>query len=368
MRICFLADPGSVNTRTWVDYFADRLGHEVHVISVHRTGELSPSVSRHRLGAPRERLRGIDKLAYLLRAADVARTVKEISPDLLVGYRVASYGCLAARTGFHPLVVAAQGERVASRASPAHWVCARRALREADLVVSWGQHMTERLVELGASPEKILTCPRGIDLRLFGAGVPASERECVVASTRALRRRYRLDVLLRALAIAAVEVPEMGAVVVGEGEDASRLVAVARRLGIADRVRFPGAVANRELPGLLGSAAIYASAIPTDGVSTSLLEAMACGAFPVVPLNAANSAWIEDGVGGRLVDPLSPGSYAEAFIRAWRDPDARQRAAVENRKTVEARADLDRNMRAIERAFRAAVDSRRGSVERGRHA
>ena len=75
MRICFLADSEAINTRTWVDYFADRLGHEVHVVSVNRAGELSPNVTLHSLGSGDGTHGTSGKLALLRPAGRVRRVV-----------------------------------------------------------------------------------------------------------------------------------------------------------------------------------------------------------------------------------------------------------------------------------------------------
>jgi glycosyltransferase involved in cell wall biosynthesis len=368
MRICFLADSEAINTRNWVDYFADRLGHDVHVVSVNRSGELSPAVRLHRVGSGEGTSGTFGKLALLRHAGRVRRIVWAISPDIVVGYRVASYGFLGAVTGFHPLVVAAQGQPIVfPRRSLPKMVFARTAIRNADLLNSWAPHMTRRLIELGAEPAKILTCPRGIDLELFPAGGEAVEGASVI-STRTLHRMYHVDVIVRAIALVKNEVPGVSGIVVGDGNAATELEEMASALGIRDSVTFEGRVAYGRLPELLRASAIYASAVPTDGVSASLLEAMATGCFPIVRDNEANRLWVEDGRNGFLVRDGDPRSYADAITRALANRDLRSRAAVENRRIVEERGDLSKNMRTFEAAYEELVERvpkagrRRGGV------
>jgi len=351
MRICFLADAGSINTRTWVDYFSDRLGHDVHVVSVCRGGELSPSVSLHQLGAHRDGMRGAAKLAYLAQVPRIRRLVHSLAPDIVVGYRVASYGYLAATVGLHPFVVVAQGQHIVAPDSPrANFFFARRAIAAADLCHAWAPHSGRRLVELGAAENDVFVCPKGIDLTGFVPAENGSAGPALIA-TRALHRHYGIDNIVRGVAIASKDVPDLRATIAGDGEAREELEALARDLGAGDRIRFAGAVANADLPARLREHTLYASAVPTDGVSASLLEAMACGLFPIVADNAANRNWITEGETGRLLESPTPEMYAAAIVDAWRDEDLRARSRAANRATVETRADLDANMRTIERRY-----------------
>ncbi|MFH1690673.1 MAG: glycosyltransferase [Candidatus Eisenbacteria bacterium] len=360
MRICFLADAGSVNTRSWVNAFAEDLGHDVHVVSVNRVGEMAPSVTLHHLGTDSGTQDTLGKLAYLRSVRRIRRIVTEISPDILVGYRVASYGYVGARTGFRPLVVVAQGEHIITpRRSLPKRIFAMTAIREASLLHSWAPHVTDRLVELGADPDRILTCHRGIDIARFS---PADEHERVPASvivTRNLCRWYKIDVIVRALALARQEVGGITGTLAGDGEGEQELRELTGELGLSDVVRFIGRVPHDELPGLLRRSSIYASAVRTDGVSASLLEAMATGCFPVVRDNAANRYWVENGRNGFLVKGEDPAAYAEAIVAASRGDGLRSEAARLNRDIVAERADSARNMRTIERAYLALISGER---------
>ena len=355
MRICFLADAGSINTRSWVDYFADRLGHDVHVVSVCRGGELSPSVSLHQFGAHRDGMRGAAKLAYLAQVPRIRRIVRSLAPDIVVGYRVASYGYLAATVGLHPFVVVAQGQYIVAPDSPrANFFFARRAIAAADLSHAWAPHSGRRLIELGAAEDRVFVCPKGIDLTGFVPAEGESPGPALI-TTRALHRHYGVDKIVRGVALASRDIPDLRATIVGDGEAREELEALAGDLGAADRIRFAGAVANADLPALLGEHTFYASAVPTDGVSASLLEAMASGLFPIVADNAANRNWIADGETGRLLESPTPEAYASAIVDAWHDADFRTRARTANRATVETRADLDANMRTIETRYQELI-------------
>jgi len=357
MRICFLADAGSVNTVTWANAFAVGLGHDVHVVSVNRKGEFAEPVMLHHLGGEAGTKDTFGKLGYLRSIRRIRRIVEEIAPDVLVGYRVASYGYVGARTGFRPLVVVAQGQYIITpkRSIPKR-IFAMTAIREADLLHSWAPHVTERLVELGADPGKILTCHRGIDIARFSPDESVARVPRSLVVTRNLNRWYRIDTIIRAVALARKELGDVTATIAGEGDFADGLREVADESGVGDAVEFPGRVPHAELPGLLRRRSLYVSAVRTDGVSASLLEAMATGCFPIVCDNAANRHWVENGVNGLLVAGDEPERYAEAIVAAMRDDELREKAARLNRSIVEERADSTKNMRAIERAYEGLVN------------
>lgn len=355
MRICFVAHAGSANTRSWANHFADVLGHDVHVVSLFPGDGLSGTITLHVM-----RSRWSSAPAYLRALLQVRRLVRRIAPDIVVGYRTISYGFLAAVTGFHPLAVAAQGQVVSPPLGALKLMLAGFTLGRADLVNSWGPHMTRRLVEVGAAPEKILTCPRGIDLDLFRRRNGDAPRTENVIVTRTMHRVYRHDVILRALSLLSKERPGLRGVFVGDGEARSELEKLSTDLGMDGLVDFHGAIRPDRLAELLRGASVYVSAVKTDGVSASLLEAMACGCYPVVTDNEANRLWVDDGENGTLVAGSEPADLARAIAGALDDVEARDRAAALNRRIVEERADLTKNMRTIEDAYESLVASASG--------
>jgi glycosyltransferase involved in cell wall biosynthesis len=302
----------------------------------------------------------LGKLAYLRNVRRIRRLVCEIEPDVLVGYRVASYGYVGARTGFHPLVVVAQGQHIiAPRRSIAKRIFALTAIREADLLHSWAPHVSERLVELGADPNRILTCHRGIDIGRFSPGAEEDRVPNSVIVTRNLNRWYGIDVIVRALALARREIGDITGTLAGDGEAEGELRELAGELGMSDIVEFAGRVPHDELPERLRRSSVYVSSVRTDGVSASLLEAMATGCFPIVRDNDANRHWVTSGENGLLVKGGDPAAYAEAIVAACQDDALRSEAARLNRDIITERADSTKNMRTIERAYQALINGTR---------
>lgn len=77
----------------------------------------------------------------------------------------------------------------------------------------------------------------------------------------------------------------------------------------------------------------------SDAISTSLLEAMAMGSFPVQSNTGCGDEWITCGENGLLVPPESPEAVAAALRRALADDAMVDQAAETNARLIAERAD-----------------------------
>ncbi len=359
MRIVFLADRYSVNTSSWTGLLA-KMGHEVEVLSARDTIEGSDDGTWTSWGV----LRKVRRYWEFVSRARTA--VSRAKPDILVGYRVTSYGIAAALCGCRPLVVAAQGQNIVSLEHsvlfrPVLALAARYTLRRADMIHSWAPHMTRRLVQLGAPRERILTCPRGIDTQSFNRKEKeASNAQVTIVSSRSLRPYYRTDCILQAFGMAIKSCGKLNRyLVLGDGPCREKLSALSDTLGVADRVDFLGAVPYAQLADHLAAADVYVSAVPTDGVSASLLEAMSCGLFPVVVDNVANRVWVRDGVNGLLFSEGDCEALAKCIVRATEDSELRSSAMDYNTRLVAEKCDLHKNMQLFSKLYGRLVGGER---------
>ena len=80
----------------------------------------------------------------------------------------------------------------------------------------------------------------------------------------------------------------------------------------------------------------------SDGISVSMLEAMAMGSFPIQSCTACANEWIEHGVSGMIVPPEDPDIIEMAIRMALSDDELVNRAAEINRRVVQERMDSDR--------------------------
>ena len=86
--------------------------------------------------------------------------------------------------------------------------------------------------------------------------------------------------------------------------------------GIPIKIIPPASVTEQEILSQFGEARIYIGLSISDGISTSLLEAMVMGAFPIQSCTACADEWFEDGKSGIIVQPEDPDEIAIAIRRA----------------------------------------------------
>lgn len=350
MKICFLADGNHPNTLNWAAYFSIALGHEVHVISLNRPSLLEKGIIFHYLQLP---LKG--KFRYLSPVTSLRRILRSISPDLLIGYRLTSYAFLAAKSKFHPLVVVAQSQKAAGDfrilRKPIQLLAARYAVRNADLSIAWGPHMAEDIVTLGGKKETIFTQPRGVDLSLFKYTPKKPSRDLCIVTTRGLKPEYNLQTVIGAVAQLSDKIDGIRYMVIGDGKARERLQKLSIDLNIGDRVFFKGNVPYDTIPQYLSESDLYISPVPEDGVSSSLLEAMAVGSYPIVTNIKANHYWEKLGCGFMCFSPKSADELANKILTFHQNRESYRKQLTINRSIVEKKASWSHNMKIIERTL-----------------
>jgi glycosyltransferase involved in cell wall biosynthesis len=111
-------------------------------------------------------------------------------------------------------------------------------------------------------------------------------------------------------------------------------------------------MAPEQMAALYQRAAVTVSLSEHDGTPNTLLEAMACGCFPVAGDLESIREWIESGSTGFLVDVNRPEDVAQAVLRALRAPELRRQAAVLNSRRVTELASYDQRMPEVEARYR----------------
>ena len=266
-----------------------------------------------------------------------------------------SYGFLGALTCPKkiPLVISLHGSDILiiPKRSWFHRQIAIFSLGRAKLITSVAQHMTDVLHQYVSMNKSILTSQYGINIHDFYPPNEVQPRLPIGLSTRAMFKVSHLEVLLQSAAnLKELNFP-LRFFLAGNGELQPSLEKLSIQLGIQEMVRFVGQVPPQEMPSILRQIAIYISTSVSDGTSLAMLEAMACGAFPVVTDIPANREWVDHGENGLLTQPGSSEDLAEKLMQAWNDEPLRRHAAAVNWDIVRERGDYHTNMQKIVKAF-----------------
>jgi glycosyltransferase involved in cell wall biosynthesis len=377
MRILFVGFPYSVHAAHWISLVADQ-GWDLHFFPSQDNPYLHPELRNLTFwsGFSRRRLPGVDpsvriaglwpyergtNLLYrslsrlaprgLDRAEWLAWVIRMLKPDIVhsMEFQHAGYLTLDAKS---------RSNRAFPRWLASNWGCdihlygrltehrekITALLRECDYY-SCECHRDVRLArQLGFKGEVLPVAPNsgGVDLAgiaAFGQVGPPSSRR-VIAVKGYHRHMHRAQVALRALALTAdvlggykirlysVEPREIVA---------TQAEVISQETGLNIELMPP--VSHDEMLRLHGSARLSISLSLSDGICTSMLEAMAMGSFPIQSWTACADEWIEDGASGFLVPPEDPHAVAGRIRKAVLSDQLVDMAAARNESTIRARAD-----------------------------
>ena len=145
--------------------------------------------------------------------------------------------------------------------------------------------------------------------------------------------------LLHSFAQVLTDIPNAVLVIVGGGRLYDELQALAKQLGVAEKVHFLGD--RDDVKELLPGFDLFVLSSTTEGYSISLVEASASG-LPIVATNVGgNPEIVRPGVNGFLATPGDADSLAGAVLRLARDSELRRALGKAGRAWAEANATLE---------------------------
>lgn len=292
------------------------------------------------------------KHLFITRAARIRRKLREFGAEVVFAPYLISNGLAAALAWQGPLVVSARGADVVQQAGTmripplARKILVRSLAWRSVHIHAVAGELADAMVAMGVPSSQIQCFPIGIDLSRFPArdslgqlGDPPR-----LVCTRKHRPVYENHMLVEALRMLKARGQDFVCTFVGGGELLDETRAQVAAAGITDNVTLTGHVAHEEMTRHIGSADIYVSCSSADGTSSSLLEGLAGGLFPIVSRITANLPWVKHGENGLLFDVGDAAALADAIQRAIDDAPFRQAAVQGNRALVEERGDQAKNM------------------------
>ncbi|HEY2850580.1 MAG TPA: glycosyltransferase [Gemmatimonadaceae bacterium] len=214
--------------------------------------------------------------------------------------------------------------------------------------------------ELRVRPEKAITILNGVDTEVFAPGPKSAElRESldIPADALILGSVGRLEPVKAyarlVAAYARLRETDFGQplvlVIFGEGSDRAAIEREVDRLGVRDGVRMPGwtdhpADAYRLLD-------VFAMTSKSEGMSVSLMEAMACGVSPVVTDVGSNAEVLGTRLDAQTIAETETGEFDEAVRKLLVSPELREQVGTLARRNAVAEHSLSRMLSEYERVY-----------------
>ena len=374
MRILYVADGRSPTALNWIRYFAER-GDEVflastfacqpdiklaglEIVPVAFSGlKSSPSGSnpsrRGLWGASSLRLRTV--LRQWLGPVTIPRAsqrlmglMERIRPELVHAMRIPYEGMLAAdAAGLAPLLVSVWGNDFTLHApsTPLMRHYTEWTLKTADALHADCQRDIRLGKKWGFSVQKpslVIPGSGGIRANLFFRAASPAQTPLVI-NPRGFRAYVSNQAFFQAIPLVLKQRPEARFVCPGMAGERQVLEWI-EKLGIGAEVDLFPSRSQLELAELFRSAQVVVSPTTHDGTPNSLLEAMACGCFPVAGDLESIREWITPEKNGFLVDANDPQALANAILRGLNEPALRIQAAEMNAAVIAERAEYGRSM------------------------
>jgi glycosyltransferase involved in cell wall biosynthesis len=378
--LLFVVDGRSPIALNWIRYFVKR-GDQVHLASLYpcqpdldlasltvipvafsgaveqgqdRKGESLWRGWLRKLATPRFRtwLRHRFVPRSLPGAAEKLQSlIDDLQPDLIHAMRIPYEGMAAALADRSPLLVSVWGNDFTlhapatrkltrlthltlERADALHTDCRR----DLSLAHDWGFDADK--------PGLVVPGAGGIQLDVFcpsSSGREFRGERATIINPRGLRAYVRNDTFFRAIPLILAQKPGVRFICPAM-QNQPEAEEWASRLNVGDSLRLLPRLSRTEMAAALRRSEIMLSITEHDGTPNSLLEAMACGCFPIAGDIPSLREWINPGENGFLVDPGDPDALAEAIVRALDDLDLRNKAQKQNARLIAERAEYGRVM------------------------
>ena len=266
-------------------------------------------------------------------------------------YKTNALGLLLRRFWPMTLITTVHGWVHQTRRTPLYYWIDRRCLPRYDFVICVSQDLYERSLESGVAAERCVLIENAIDTEEFRRRMERAESKrrlaipaerFVIGAVGRLSAEKGFDVLMRAVDGLLNEGRDVGLVIVGEGDEETRLRGLSAELGRGDRIQLLGYRAD--VPDIYQALDVFALSSYREGLPNVLLEAMAFEVAVVATRIAGIPKLIADHDNGLLVQAGSVEELTTALAQLHADPDLRGRLGQSARRTIEERYSFQKRM------------------------
>ena len=335
--------------------YSDRGRFELAFLSLQQRGRLADDIERLRWPVVAfDKKTGIRPHLVL----QLARKMRQLRADVVHTHNTAGfvYGVPAAALAGVPRIIHTRHGQRFEASKRQTWLF-RWLSRRVHRVVSVSGDGQQLTIAEGVAPDRACTIRNGVDISRFDfVGTNPVGRAVLVAR---LSPEKDGATLIRAVGIVKDKIGSQGRPleldVVGDGSERANLQRLTDSLGLDDVIHFHGL--RNDIPEVLAGASMFVLPSLTEGISLTLLEAMARG-LPVVACRVGgNPEVVVDGSTGLLVPAGQPQSLADAMLRLHRDPGLAEQFGRRGRQRVEQEFCVEEMIRQYERLYADEVST-----------
>lgn len=195
------------------------------------------------------------------------------------------------------------------------------------------------LSDVGVPARKVVRITNGVDAERFQPADCRPEGPVTIGSVTRMQEVKDPLTLARAFVQLLSRGVDARLVLVGDGPLLPEVRELLRGAESSGRAIFAGS--REDVPELLRSFDVFALSSRVEGISNTILEAMATGLPVAATRVGGNAELVEDGVTGTLVPPRDPEALAEALARYVADARLRREHGSRARSKVEKEFGLD---------------------------
>jgi glycosyltransferase involved in cell wall biosynthesis len=290
----------------------------------------------------------------------LARLIKSLTPDVVHAHD--SHAVAMASLALSMSTQPAKLPLLAARRVDFHLrgnSLSRWKYRQVDMFICVSEAIRDMLVADGVPVDRTVIVNEGIDLERVAAAPPARLHEelwlphhaPVVGNVAALVPHKGQRHLVEAAALVVRQVPDARFVIAGEGELRAALERQIKDHHLEKHVMLLGF--RPDVLSLHKAFDLFVMSSVTEGLGTSLLDAMACEK-PVVATNAGGIPEVVlEGTTGLLVPPRDHAAMAAAIVRLLRDPALRDRMGAAGLRVVREKFSAERMVQDTLKVYQA---------------
>jgi glycosyltransferase involved in cell wall biosynthesis len=303
----------------------------------------------------------------------LARVLRDLRPDIVHAHdpHAVAMAALARSIGgpdpAPPLVASRRVDFRIRQNAFSRW-----KYRQVDVFICASECIRQMLLADGVEPERAVTVHEGVDIDHIDAAPPADVRAAfwlphgapLVGNVAALVPHKGQRYLVEAAALVVRRMPDARFLIVGDGELRATLEQAVRREQLEKHVIFTGF--RPDVLSLIKGFDLFVMSSVTEGLGTSLLDAMAASRAVVATRTGGIPEVVVDGETGLLVPPRDAHALAEAIIRLLGDESLRAAFGRAGRQRVERRFSADRMVAATLAVYESLAGRSPGADTPGR--